>query len=111
MAGMPEMQEHFPALQRAAARVARNAAPFQETVAAMTTGLSIGAGISCFADEVLLIDAGLALPRCNLLLLPPMKTAAPREEGGRRVQPSIRTLTRSPYPCCATRMAMQRRGT
>jgi hypothetical protein len=65
---MPLVQEHFPALQRAPARMAPKAAPIQEIAAAITNRLFIDAGISCIDEEIRVIDAGPALHRCNSFL-------------------------------------------
>jgi hypothetical protein len=65
---MPLVQKHFPALQRAPARMAPKAAPIQEIAAAITNRLFIDAGSSCIDEEIRVIDAGPALHRCNSFL-------------------------------------------
>jgi len=65
ISGAPRMRcrwcrEHFPALQRAPARMAPKAAPIQEIAAAITNRLFIDAGISCIDEEIRVIDAGPA---------------------------------------------------
>jgi hypothetical protein len=68
--GTPLIQEQIPSLPRAPARVAPTLALLQEIADALTTAMSIGAGISCFDDEISVIDAGPPLHRCNFFLRP-----------------------------------------
>jgi len=59
MVGMPELQEQIPALQRAPARAVSTAALLQEIAAAVNGWSSMVAGFSCTHDPISVIDAGI----------------------------------------------------